>query len=223
MLRGRGRAPRVKICGITGWADAKLSVDAGADALGFNFYPPSPRYIAPRQAARIVRRLHSERPRARITIVGVFVDEAVETIREIAEMVGLDAVQLHGRETPSRVAEVAAFRPVIKVFRVRPGFSPSRLARYPAAAAFLLDGFQPGLPGGTGRRFDWSVARRAARYGRIFLAGGLRPENAAEAIAQARPFALDVCSGVETRPGRKDPAKVKEFMRQVVRARRQRR
>lgn len=222
MLAGRGRTPRVKICGITGWADARLAVDSGADALGFNFYPPSPRYIEPRRAARIVRRLRSERPRAKVAIVGVFVDEAMETIREIAETVGLDTVQLHGRETPRRVAQVAAFRPVIKVFRVRRGFAPSRLARY-RASAFLLDGFQPGRPGGTGRRFDWSVARRASRYGRIFLAGGLRPENVAAAVAEARPFALDVCSGVEARPGKKDPAKVKEFMRQVVRARRQRR
>lgn len=218
MLLGRGRAPRVKICGITSWADARLAADAGADALGFNFYRPSPRYIEPRAAARIARRL-----RKGVTKVGVFVDESPETIWRTAELVGLDAVQLHGTERPARVREMAACRPVIKVFRVRPGFSPARLAKYPAAAAFLLDGYVPGHYGGSGRRFDWDVALRAIRYGNVILAGGLRPENVAEAISRARPYAVDVCSGVESRPGKKDPAKVREFMRQVKRTRRSRR
>jgi phosphoribosylanthranilate isomerase len=216
-LFGRGREPRVKICGITNWADARLAVEAGADALGFNFYRPSPRYIEPREAARIILRL----PRTPAK-VGVFVDERVEVVREIAEAVGLDFVQLHGHERPALVRRIAEFRPVIKVFRVRPGFSAARLARYPEAAAFLLDAFRPGLHGGTGERFDWRLACRAARYGRIILAGGLRSANVAEAIASVRPYAIDVCSGVEARPGKKDPAKVRELMQQVKKVKRQR-
>ena len=218
MLFGRGREPRVKICGITSAADARLAVDAGADALGFNFYRPSPRFIEPATAARIIARL----PR-RVVKVGVFVDEPAEKIREIAGAVGLDVAQLHGHERPFRVRQVAAFRPLIKAFRVRPGFPPARLALYPAAAAFLLDGFRPGLQGGTGMLFDWSLARRAARYGTIVLAGGLRPENVVEAISRVRPYAIDVCSGVESLPGKKDPKKLRELMRQVEQMRRKRR
>jgi phosphoribosylanthranilate isomerase len=217
-LFGRGREPRVKICGITNWADARLAVDAGADALGFNFYRPSPRYIEPAEAARMIGSL----PR-KVAKVGVFVGERAETIREIVAAAGIGFVQLHGGERPALVRRIAAFRPAIKVFRVRPGFAASRLASYPEAAAFLLDVFRPGLHGGTGERFDWRLARRAARYGRIILAGGLRPENVAEAVASVRPYAIDVCSGVETRPGKKDRAKVRELMRQVERSKRQRR
>ncbi len=220
-LLGRGPEPRVKICGITNAADAKLAVDAGADALGFNFYRLSPRYIAPEEAGRIIRRL----PRG-VVAVGVFVDEPVDSVRRIAGAAGLDAAQLHGRERPASVRQVAAIRPavrVIKVFRVRRGFSVARLASYPEVAAFLLDGFRSGFWGGTGARFDWEVARRAKRYGRIVLAGGLRPENVAEALERVRPFAIDVSSGVEVRPGKKDPAKLKALMREVERIRRRRR
>lgn len=218
MLFGRGRAPRVKVCGITNWPDARLAADAGADALGFNFFPPSPRYIAPREAAKIVRRLP-----ATVTKVGVFVNETPEAMRAIAAAVGLDAVQLHGEETPERVREMARFAPVIKAFRMRPGFALARLGRYAAARAFLLDGFRAGLRGGTGSSFDWNMARRAARYGRIIVAGGLRPENVAVAIARVRPYAIDVASGVEARPGKKDPARLRELMREVERMRRRRR
>jgi phosphoribosylanthranilate isomerase len=217
MLFGRGREPRVKICGITSAGDARLAVKAGADALGFNFYRPSPRYIEPRAAARIIARLPK-----RVAKVGIFVDEPAETIRRIADTVGLDVVQLHGNERPFRVRQVAAFLPVIKAFRVRPGFPPARLTRYPEAAAFLLDGYRPGLQGGTGMRFDWNLARRAARYGTIVLAGGLRPENVVEAISSVRPYAIDVCSGVESQPGKKDPKKLRELMRQVKRMKRTR-
>jgi phosphoribosylanthranilate isomerase len=210
MLFGRGRQPRVKICGITSATDARLAVDAGADALGFNFYRPSPRFIEPKAAARIIARLPK-----RIVKVGVFVDEPAGKVREIADAAGLDIVQLHGHERPFRVRQLAAFRPVIKAFRVRPGFPVARLALYPDAAAFLLDGYRPGLQGGTGMRFDWSLAKRATRYGTIILAGGLRPENVVEAVSRVRPYAIDVCSGVESRPGKKDPKKLRELLRQV--------
>ncbi|HEV2388684.1 MAG TPA: phosphoribosylanthranilate isomerase [Candidatus Acidoferrales bacterium] len=208
----------MKICGITNWRDARLAVDAGADALGFNFFPPSPRYIHPREAARIVRRLP-----ATVTKVGVFVNERPEAVHAIARAVGLQAVQLHGEETPRRVSELARLAVVIKAFRMRPGFALARLGRYAGAKAFLLDGFRAGLRGGTGKPFDWSVARRASRYGRIIVAGGLGPENVAEAIAGARPYAIDVASGVEARPGKKDPARLRELMRQVERERKKRR
>jgi phosphoribosylanthranilate isomerase len=206
----------VKICGITNWADARRAVEAGADALGFNFYPPSPRYVSPAQARRITDRLPK-----RVLAVGVFVNEPPARVRAIARAAGLDWVQLHGAEQPREVGQLAKFYDVIKAFRVRPGFRPVRLARYRRAAAFLLDGFRSGLYGGTGRRFDWRIARRAKRYGRIVLAGGLAPENVAEAIACVRPFAIDVSSGVEAKPGKKDPARLRDLMRQVEKARRE--
>ncbi len=206
---------RVKICGITSWQDAKLALDAGADILGFNFYPPSPRYISPAQAKRIAARL----PRGR-QAAGVFVNEPVARMEQIAGVVGLDLLQLHGNESPEQVRELAERYPVIKAFRIRRGFRCALLARYADAAAFLLDGFRRRLHGGTGRTFDWHIAKAAKRYGRIFLAGGLTPENVAQAIREVRPYAVDVCSGVETRPGKKDPGRLRELMRQVEAAHR---
>jgi phosphoribosylanthranilate isomerase len=201
---------KVKICGITNWADAKAALDAGADALGFNFYSPSPRFIAPAEALRIVRRMPK-----RTSAVGVFVDEPVDRVLSIARVAELDMVQLHGKESPRTVRALASHFLVIKAFQVRNDFRPARLARYREAAAYLLDGFRPRLRGGTGRTFDWSVARRAKRYGPIVLAGGITPENVARAIAEAAPFAVDVSSGVEARPGKKDPARIRALMRAV--------
>ena len=201
---------RVKICGITDWADAKLAIDAGADALGFNFYPPSPRAVTPAQAWGIIRRLPPF-----VEAVGVFVNWSPTLIDTLARALRLDAVQLHGEETADAVAECAATHPVIKAFQVRRGFRPAVLARYRQAAAFLLDGFDWRLRGGTGKHFDWRFARGARRYGRIILAGGLTPDNVGEAIFEARPFAVDVCSGVEGRPGKKDPALLRELMCRV--------
>lgn len=201
---------RVKICGITSWRDAKLAIAAGADALGFNFYPPSPRYLEPGEAARIIRRL----PRG-VIAVGVFVDTPNDAIAEMVRTSGVAMVQLHGRERPAQAAAVARLRPVIKAFRVRRGFQPSRLRRFPTAAAFLLDGYSRRLPGGTGTRFDWRIAARARRYGTIILSGGLTPENVATAIVQAHPAAVDVCSGVEARPGKKDPARLRALLHAI--------
>ncbi len=206
----------VKICGITNWTDARRAVEAGADALGFNFYPLSPRHVTPAAAKRIVARLPE-----RVLAVGVFVNEPPGRVRAVARAAGLDWVQLHGVESPRTVEQLAKSCPVIKAFRVRAGFRPDRLRRYPAATAFLLDGFRPGLYGGTGRSFDWRIARRAKRYGRIVLAGGLAPENVAEAIAHVRPFAIDVSSGIEAKPGKKDPARLRVLMREVKKARAQ--
>ncbi len=206
---------RVKICGITNWADARLAIDAGADALGFNFYPPSARCVTPAQAWSIVRRLPPF-----VEAVGVFVDWSFVAVDALARAAGLHAVQLHGDESPAEVAELAAARPVIKAFRVRRGFRPEVLTRYRRATAFLLDGFSWRLRGGTGKQFDWRIAQRARRYGRIILAGGLSPENVARAILDIRPFAVDICSGIEARPGKKDPARLRELMREVEAANR---
>ena len=201
---------RVKICGITNWADARLAVDAGAGALGFNFYPPSARCVTPAQAWGIIRRLPPF-----VEAVGVFVNWSFDAVEAMARAVRLGAVQLHGDESPAAVAEFAGTRPVIKAFRVHRRFRPEILARYGRAAAFLLDGFSEGLRGGTGRQFDWGIARHARRYGRIILAGGLGPENVARALLEVRPFAIDVCSGIEAKPGKKDPARLRELMREV--------
>jgi phosphoribosylanthranilate isomerase len=206
---------KVKICGITNWTDARRAVAAGADFLGFNFYPPSPRYIAPARARRIVRRL----PR-HITVVGVFVNEPEEKMLKIARVVGLDCLQLHGDESPELVSRLKPAFPVIKALRVQKSFRPAQLAQFKRAAAFLLDGFQPRRYGGTGKTFNWSIARRANRNGRIFLAGGLTPQNVVAAIHAVRPYAVDVCSGVEARPGKKDPARIKAMMQAVQDSRR---
>ena len=200
-------SPRVKICGITNWMDAKRAYQAGADYLGFNFYRQSPRYISPVKARKIVARLPEN-----VAAVGVFVNESEANVLRIAKAVGLAYVQLHGEETPETVARLAQNVRVIKALRVSPAFRTAQLGRFTEATAFLLDGFDRGARGGTGKTFDWSVALRAKRRGRIFLAGGLTPENAAEARASVKPFALDVCSGVESAPGKKDAARLLAFM-----------
>jgi phosphoribosylanthranilate isomerase len=201
---------RVKICGITTWDDARLSIDLGASALGFNFYPSSPRAISPADAWSIIRRLPPF-----VEAVGVFVNWEPEVVDAVAQAVRLGSVQLHGAESPDDVAELARKHRVIKAQKVKRGFRVTSLARYRAADAILLDGFARGLHGGTGRTLDWKLARAAARYGRIILAGGLTPENIAEAIRVAEPYAVDVASGVEARPGRKDPARLKALFAAV--------
>jgi phosphoribosylanthranilate isomerase len=201
---------RVKICGITNWTDARLAVTAGADALGFNFYRKSPRYIAPDEARLIATRL----PR-RVLLVGVFVNASPEDVLRAARNVDLNAVQLHGEESPADVEELSESFPVIKAFRVRRGFSTDRLAGYRNAAAFLLDGFDPIRRGGTGKTFDWSIAKKAKKHGAIIVAGGLTAENVARAIRQAQPFGVDICGGVESRPGRKDPERLDALMHEI--------
>jgi len=198
---------KVKICGITNWTDAKRAVDAGADFLGFNFYAPSPRYIPPAKARQIARRLPK-----RVAKVGVFVNESEPTILAIAHCVGLDRVQLHGDESPLMISHLRGKLGVIKALRAGKAFRPAEVSRYKNSSAILLDGFDRKLRGGTGKTLDWSLARRANRYARIFLAGGLTPENVADAIRTAQPYAVDVCSGVESKPGKKDPKKIQRLM-----------
>jgi len=204
---------KVKICGITNWADARLTCEAGVDFLGFNFSRPSPRYIDPATARRIVSRLPKN-----VSAVGVFVNESEEAMVETARAVGLNYFQLHGDESPlliSRLRRSLRSVKVIKAIRVRTNLRSSQLNRFRRASAILLDGFDVGRHGGTGKTFDWSLARRSHGRHHIFLAGGLTPENVAEAIRTARPYAIDVCSGVESAPGKKDPAKLRALMRAI--------
>jgi phosphoribosylanthranilate isomerase len=197
---------RVKICGITNWPDARLAVDLGAQMLGFNFHPASPRVLSPAAAWSIIRRLPSC-----VVPVGVFVNWNPEVVDLLARAIRLRAVQLQGDESVADARALSRNHKVIKAFRVSPGFRLAALGRYPFDWANLLDGHLPGLYGGTGRTVDWDVARRAKKYGRVVLAGGLRAENVKEAILAARPFAVDVCSGTESRPGKKDPARMRAF------------
>jgi phosphoribosylanthranilate isomerase len=206
---------RVKICGITNWPDARWAVDLGADALGFNFHAPSPRAVTPAQAWEIIQKLPPM-----ITAVGVFVNWPARAVAALARALRLGAVQLHGDESPREVRELSAKFCVIKALPVAPDFRLAALAPYGVASALLLDGFKSGLRGGTGRPTDWDLARRARRYGRVILAGGIRPENVAEAIARVEPYAVDVASGVEARPGKKDARKMRQLMREVEAANR---
>jgi phosphoribosylanthranilate isomerase len=198
---------KVKICGITNWTDARRAVEAGAQFLGFNFYRPSPRYIQPAAARRIIRRLPDG-----VEAVGVFVNESEGNMLAIARRVGLDYLQLHGDEPPEQVARLKREIPVIKAVRVRDSFRPKQLDSFRRASAILLDGFDARRHGGTGKTFNWNRSPGSNGSRRIFLAGGLTPENVAEAIRVARPYAVDVCSGVEARPGRKDPARIVALM-----------
>jgi phosphoribosylanthranilate isomerase len=200
----------VKICGITSPEDASLAVESGADALGLVFWHMSPRRVDPARAADIVRGLPQS-----VLRVGVFVDAPREDMERIADAVGLDVLQLHGDEPPEALAGLP--RPALKAVRVGPGFAAEEAARYREhAAGLVVDTRLPGetqMPGGTGVPFDWSLVQGlAARVSFLMLAGGLSPANVAEAVRAVRPQAVDVSSGVEGLPGRKDPAKVRAFL-----------
>ena len=200
----------IKICGITNLADAEAAVAAGAGALGFNFYARSPRYIAPAAARAIIERLP-----ASVLTVGVFVneDEPAQVAR-VADEAGVMAVQLHGEESAAYCAALAG-RMVINALRVGAQFTPEEAARY-GTHAILLDAFSPQAHGGTGLVCDWSLAERTrALVPRLFLAGGLTPENVGASVAAVRPYAVDVCSGVEATPGRKDLLKLRAFVAAV--------
>jgi phosphoribosylanthranilate isomerase len=197
---------KIKICGITNAGDALAAVEAGADALGFVFYEASPRYLQWPAAANIIRQLPPF-----VAKVGVFVNAMESFIKQTIEECRLDTLQFHGEEPPEFCHKFSV--PVIKAFRVQNAESLRSLPRYDLAA-WLLDSYQPAQAGGTGARFDWPLAVEASKLGRpIILAGGLTPENVAEAVRQVRPFAVDVSSGVEAAPGKKDPAKLRAFTR----------
>jgi len=206
---------RVKICGITNAADALAAIDAGANLLGFNFYEKSPRFISQAEAAKIRPRL----PR-KVEAVGIFVNTPSAEVAAHCKLLKLTAAQLHGDETPEVVAKLARVLPVIKAFRVEPDFHLESLDEYPDAFAFLFDAADTGQYGGTGHSTDWDVAQRAATGHRIILAGGLKVENVAAAVRIVRPYAVDVASGIESKPGKKDHGLLRDFIQEVRRGER---
>ena len=203
---------KVKFCGVTNYDDALLVTNLGADYIGFNFYPESPRKISANGARDIIEKLPPF-----ITSVGVFVDEDVSAVEKNIKKTNIKIVQLHGKETPDycRSVKEKTGCPVIKVFHIEGEGSLVDLADYKDTVDyFLLDACVEGVPGGTGETFNWDAAAHAADFGKhIFLAGGLTPENVGNAIEKVAPFAVDVASGVERLPRRKDYEKMSAFIR----------
>lgn len=195
---------RVKICGITNREDAQAAIELGADALGFVF-AKSPRQVTKEQARDIIERLPPF-----VSPVGVFVDEQVDTMKEICNFCHIHTVQLHGNEDPLYLNDLKGYK-IIKAFRIREENDLKLLANY-KPHAFLLDSYVKGVMGGTGVPFKWETARQAHKYGTIILSGGLLPENVREAIHIVKPYGVDVSSGVETSPGKKDKALMKRFI-----------
>ncbi len=196
---------KVKVCGITNLDDALQAVDAGADALGFVFYDLSPRCISFETAERIIRKLPPY-----MSTSGVFVNNPASFIDTAVERCGINVVQLHGDETPTFCAGIR--HTVVKAFRIRNVASIETIRNY-SVAGYLLDAYVPGIYGGTGLTFNWETARVAKQFGPVILAGGLRVENVRKAVETVEPYALDVSSGVEEAPGKKDHVKVSEFIR----------
>lgn len=206
---------RVKICGITSEVDAQAAIEAGANLIGFNFYSKSPRRITEEEAAKIRAKLPGK-----VKAVGIFVNRLPADVIALRSSLELDAVQLHGDEPPEAVAQIAPVVPVIKAFHVEAEFPLTTLDEYSRAFAFLFDAAHTGQYGGTGHTTDWDVARRAASSHRIILAGGLKVENVAAAVRIVRPYGIDVASGVESSPGKKDHGRLREFIQEVRRAER---
>jgi len=197
---------RIKICGLTQLEDAQIVVKAGADALGFVFYPPSPRAITPEQAAKIIQQLPPF-----VMMVGLFVDPKPEWVTEVLKQVPLDLLQFHGDEPEAFCQSFG--RPYIKALRMKPEFDPEQAAAsWPSARGFLLDAYTPGIPGGTGEVFDWQRFPTSESPSWI-LAGGLTPTNVAQAIRITQPYAVDVSGGVESSRGIKCPTKIHAFIK----------
>ncbi len=199
---------RVKICGITNVQDALLAIEAGADALGFIFVEGTPRYVQPAHVEGIIRRLPPF-----VVTVGVFANQPLPEVERLAKALQLSVVQLHGDEDPGECRRLTLR--FIKAVRMKDPSSLEIFPRYPEATAFLLDSFAEGRLGGTGHPFPWELAERAKAYGPIILSGGLTPQNVEEAVTKVRPYGVDVSSGVEASPGRKDPEKLREFIRRA--------
>ena len=200
---------KVKICGITNPQDASMAIELGADALGFVF-APSPRQVTPENVRQIVDNLPPF-----VRTVGVFVNEDLRTIRDIADFCGLDMIQLHGDESPAFCRELMPY--TVKAFRLKDASTLSSIGLYRGQIrALLLDTYQKGLKGGTGKAFNWNLAVRAMAFGvPVILSGGLGPLNIQRAIATVRPYAVDVNSGIEERPGQKDPTLMKRLMEKI--------
>jgi phosphoribosylanthranilate isomerase len=199
---------RVKICGITNLADALAAVAAGADVLGLNFYEGSPRHVSIKTAAEIANQLPPF-----VMRVGVFVNAPEEFILRAIGECGLSLLQFHGDEPPEFCAQFGLM--TMKAFRIRDESSLAKLPTF-STDAYLLDAYSPEARGGTGEKFNWDLAIEAQKFGKpVFLAGGLTPGNVADAVRKVRPFGVDVASGVESAPGKKDAAKVRAFIQAV--------
>ena len=202
---------RVKICGITNLADALAAIEAGADALGLNFYKKSPRHISLKTAAEIASYLPPFIMRA-----GVFVNADEDIVTRAIGECGLSLLQFHGDEPPDFCMQFGLMS--MKAFRIRDAESLKEIPNYPTDA-YLLDAYSPGARGGTGEKFNWNLAIEAQKFGKpVFLAGGLTPENVGDAVRKVRPFGVDVSSGVESSPGKKDHAKIRAFIAAVRKA-----
>lgn len=195
----------VKICGITREVDAREAVACGASAIGFIFWPKSPRFIDPYRARRVARELP-----AFVTPVGVFVNQPADYVNAVSSLVGLGAVQLHGDETPAYAEGVR--RPIIRAVGAH---ARDEARQWPDDVVLLVDAHDPVQRGGTGRTSDWTVAADLASRRRVVLSGGLNADNVAAGIAAVRPFGVDVSSGVEVAPGIKDPAKLRAFFARI--------
>jgi phosphoribosylanthranilate isomerase len=203
---------RIKVCGITCQEDARAAVAAGADGLGFIFVEQSPRLVEP----DMVRVITDELPPF-VSSIGVFRNEAIEVVEEIVNYCRLTLVQLHGTESPEYCKKISC--QVIKSFSIRPESDSEELTTYAdVASGFLLDTYHKHMAGGTGVAFDWELVEQVKPPGPVILAGGLSPGNVGEAIRQVKPFAVDVNSGVEYQPGRKDTDKLKNFAHEVRKA-----
>jgi phosphoribosylanthranilate isomerase len=200
---------RVKVCGITRLEDADLAADLGACAIGFVFWPKSPRFVDADRAKSIVRAMPPL-----VIPVGVFVDQPLDVVNQVAETVGLGAVQLHGHETPEYCSGIQ--RRVIRAIGLRETMDARLGDEWPPSITLLLDAYDPEKRGGTGRTVDWAVAAAVASKRPTILSGGLRPENVGAAISTVRPYAIDVSSGVEIRPGVKDPQRLRAFFQAVT-------
>ena len=198
---------KVKICGITNYKDAAAAIDMGADLLGLNFYPKSPRYIAPAKAVEIINKLP-----AFIDLAGVFVNESIEKIHETKNFCQLDWVQLHGDESPEFCRQFLSHSvKIMKAIRVKDQKDIERAESF-FTDAILLDAFDPEKYGGTGLTFDWNIVGHIGK--RIFLSGGINPDNAAAAV-ELGVYGIDVCSGVEAEPGKKDHKKMKKLFENI--------
>jgi phosphoribosylanthranilate isomerase len=198
---------KVKICGITNYADAAVALDMGADLLGFNFYAKSPRFVPPEKARKIINMLPGF-----IDIAGVFVNESIEQINETKNLCQLDWIQLHGDESPEFCKQFLSINvKVMKAIRVKEQ-SDIQQAEHYYTDAILLDAFHPEKYGGTGLSFDWNIIGHINK--RIFLAGGINPDNAADAV-ELGVYGIDICSGIEAEPGKKDHRKVKKLFENI--------
>jgi len=198
---------KIKICGLTRKEDAEKAEALGADLLGFVFFQGSPRHISAEKAHEIISGLSG-----RALKTGLFLDQPLDEVRNIVTDIGLDVVQLHGSEDPSYAAELKKSAQVIKTFRIQKGFDFACMERYTDADFFLFDTYRKGMAGGTGIAFDWGMLEGRSFDKPIFLAGGLNPSNVSEAVRRVRPYAVDVASGVESSPGKKDHKVLKEFI-----------